>query len=170
MYDSESLFIFCNMKEDICWGVYSLSYTLNLKSVPILRFAAITVPSGLVTICLLAGSPTSNWPSFINATYDGKAFPPIDVPSAACIIVGFPPIMTEAAELLVPRSIPIILPIIYFPYSLSFTLISLFVTVLLDKMMEDGLKTLLFSKYPFLITSIIVLSGTNSLNTKAIAA
>ena len=56
----------------------------------------------------LAGSPTKSCPSFVNATTDGNAFPPIEVPSAAGIKVGFPPITTAAAELLVPRSIPII--------------------------------------------------------------
>ena len=66
------------------------------------------VPSGLVTDCLLAGSPTSAWPSLVKATYDGKALPPMLVPSALGIIVGRPPIRTAAAELLVPRSMPII--------------------------------------------------------------
>src|SRR3712207_6507060 len=109
---SESLLIFCKMKEDICCGVYSLPYTLNLKSVPIFRFAAITVPSGFEIICLRAGSPTMSCPSLVNATTDGNALPPIDVPSAAWIIVGLPPTITAAAELLVPRSMPIIFPIL----------------------------------------------------------
>ena len=65
------------------------------------------VLSGLVTACLLAGSPTRSSPSLENATTEGKAFPPTVAPSAAGIIVGFPPITTAAAELLVPKSIPI---------------------------------------------------------------
>ena len=63
--------------------------------------------SGFVTACLLAGSPTSRSPSFEKATTDGNAFPPTVAPSAAGIIVGLPPIITAAAELLVPKSIPI---------------------------------------------------------------
>ena len=70
------------------------------------------VPSGLVTACLRAGSPTSSSPSLVNATYEGKAFPPMLVPSALGMIVGLPPSMTDAAELLVPKSIPIILVIV----------------------------------------------------------
>src|SRR5579883_2372759 len=67
------------------------------------------VPSGFDTACLLAGSPTSNCPSFVKATYDGNALPPTLVPSAEGIMVGLPPIITAAAELLVLKSIPIIL-------------------------------------------------------------
>jgi hypothetical protein len=74
---------------------------------------AAMVPSGLDTACRLAGSPTSNCPSLVNATYDGNAFPPKLVPSAEGIIVGLPPSITAAAELLVPRSIPIILAILF---------------------------------------------------------
>ncbi len=44
----------------------------------------------------------------VNATYDGNALPPSVVPSAEGIIVGLPPIIAAAAELLVPKSIPII--------------------------------------------------------------
>ena len=75
--------------------------------------AAIIVLFGFVTACLLAGSPTKSSPSLLNATTDGNALPPTVAPSAAGIIVGFPPITTAAAELLVPKSIPIILVIFY---------------------------------------------------------
>ena len=75
--------------------------------------AATIVLSGLVTACLRAGSPTKRSPSLENATTDGNALPPTVAPSAAGIIVGFPPITTAAAELLVPKSIPIILVIFY---------------------------------------------------------
>ncbi len=59
-----------------------------------------------------------SWPSLVKATTEGKAFPPTEVPSAACIIDGLPPIIAAAAELLVPRSIPIIFPIsrYHFPF------------------------------------------------------
>ena len=71
------------------------------------------VLSGLVTACLLAGSPTKRSPSFEKATTDGNALPPTVEPSAAGIMVGLPPIITAAAELLVPKSIPITLAISY---------------------------------------------------------
>ena len=83
------------------------------------------VLSGLVTACLLAGSPTKRSPSFENATIDGNALPAIVVPSAAGISTGFPPCITDAAELLVPKSIPIIFSAIYFTYFFIFSLIQL---------------------------------------------
>ncbi len=74
------------------------------------------VLSGFVTACLRAGSPTMRSPSLENATTDGNAFPPTVVPSAAGIIVGLPPITTAAAELLVPKSIPIIFIFYHHPF------------------------------------------------------
>ena len=76
-------------------------------------FASLIVLSGLVTACLLAGSPTSNSPSFEKATIEGNALPAAVVPSAAGIRVGFPPCIIAAAELLVPKSIPIIFSAIF---------------------------------------------------------
>ena len=67
-----------------------------------------TVPSGLDTACRLAGSPTSNCPSLVKATKEGNAFPATDVPSALGIMVGRPATIAAAAELLVPKSIPMI--------------------------------------------------------------
>ena len=104
---SASFLIFCSMNADICCGLYSLSSTLNLCSDPIFLFAATIVLSGLVTAWRRAGSPTSRSPSFESATTEGNALPPTVAPSAAGIMVGLPPIITAAAELLVPRSIPI---------------------------------------------------------------
>jgi hypothetical protein len=72
----------------------------------------------LAIACLLAGSPTSRWPSFVKATIDGNAFPPTLVPSALGMISGLSWSMTAAAELLVPRSIPNILPILSTPIKL----------------------------------------------------
>ena len=88
-----------------------MSKILKVSSEPIFLFAATMVLSGLVTDCLLAGSPTKSSPSLLNATTEGNALPPTVAPSAAGIIVGLPPITTAAAELLVPKSIPIILVI-----------------------------------------------------------
>jgi hypothetical protein len=44
----------------------------------------------------------------VKATNEGNAFPATDVPSALGIIVGRPATIAAAAELLVPRSIPMI--------------------------------------------------------------
>jgi hypothetical protein len=71
------------------------------------------VRSGFEIACLLAGSPTNLCPSFVNATTEGKALPPKVLPSALGIIVGLPPISTAAAELEVPKSIPIIFAIFF---------------------------------------------------------
>ena len=108
MNSSASFLIFWRIYAEICCGVYSLSLILYLKSVPIFRFAAWIVPVGLLTACRLAGSPTRRAPSLLKATTEGNAFPYWVVPSALGIIVGFPACNTAAAELLVPRSIPII--------------------------------------------------------------
>ena len=67
-----------------------------------------TVFVGFVTACRLAGAPTSRWPSFVNATTDGVVRPP----SAFGITVGSPPSSTAMHEFVVPRSIPMVLPIL----------------------------------------------------------
>src|SRR5881275_3013720 len=59
---------------------------------------------GFVTCWRFAGAPTSRWPSLGNATTDGVVRPP----SAFGITVGSPPSITAIAELVVPRSIPIV--------------------------------------------------------------
>src|SRR5256712_11952058 len=69
-----------------------------------------TVLSGFRTACRFAGSPT-RIPSFVKATTDGNIFPPYALPSALGIIRGVPPSMYAASELVVPRSIPMILAI-----------------------------------------------------------
>src|SRR3989449_1672690 len=69
-----------------------------------------TVLSGFRTACRFAGSPTRT-PSFVKATTEGNIFPPYALPSALGIIRGVPPSMYAASELVVPRSIPMILAI-----------------------------------------------------------
>ena len=133
------------MNAEICWGLYSLSWILKVWSEPIFLFAATIVLSGFVTACLRAGSPTKSSPSFENATTEGNAFPPTVAPSAAGIIVGFPPITTAAAELLVPKSIPITFAIFYHPFFEISTSV--------------GLMTLSWEIYPFLISFVIVPSS-----------
>src|SRR4051794_29412469 len=66
-----------------------------------------TVFSGLVTAWRLAGAPTRRSPPSVKATTDGV----VRAPSAFSMTVGSPPSSTAIHELVVPRSIPIVLPI-----------------------------------------------------------
>src|SRR5664279_210545 len=63
---------------------------------------------GLVTAWRLASWPTRRSPVLVNATTDGTVRPP----SADAITVGSPPSMTATTEFVVPRSIPMILPML----------------------------------------------------------
>ena len=63
---------------------------------------------GFVTCWRFAGAPTSRWPSLVNATTDGVVRPP----SAFGITAGSPPSITPIAELVVPRSMPIVFAIL----------------------------------------------------------
>ena len=65
-----------------------------------------TVLVGLVTAWFLAALPTMRSPSERKPTTDGV----VRSPSALTMIVGSPPSRTAIAELVVPRSIPRILP------------------------------------------------------------
>ena len=67
---------------------------------------------GLVMACLLAGSPTLRSPPSTNATTEGV----VRFPSALAMTTGSLPSMTETQELVVPRSIPIIFPILFFNF------------------------------------------------------
>src|SRR5215218_4373971 len=60
---------------------------------------------GFVTAWRLATWPTRRSPSLVKATTDGVVRPP----SALGMTTGSPPSMTETTELVVPRSIPMIL-------------------------------------------------------------
>src|SRR5262249_11518241 len=66
------------------------------------------VRSGLVTAWRLAGWPTSRSPSSLNATIEGV----VRMPSAFSMTFGVAPSMTATHELVVPRSIPMTLPMI----------------------------------------------------------
>src|SRR5436305_8815755 len=67
-----------------------------------------TVFCGLVTAWRLATVPTSRSPPWVKATTDGVVRPP----SAFSMTVGSPPSSTPMHELVVPRSIPIVLAIL----------------------------------------------------------
>ena len=64
-----------------------------------------TVFSGFVTAWRFATWPTSRSPVFVNATTDGVSRPP----SGLVMTTGSPPSMTATTELVVPRSMPMIL-------------------------------------------------------------
>src|SRR5215467_9069348 len=62
--------------------------------------------SGLVMAWRLATWPTRRSPDLVNATTEGVVRPP----SSLSMTLGSPPSITATTELVVPRSIPIILP------------------------------------------------------------
>src|SRR6185295_11064062 len=72
--------------------------------------------SGLVTAWRLATWPTSRLPSLAKATTEGV----VRAPSELVITTGSPPSMTATTELVVPKSIPIILLIRETPPELKF--------------------------------------------------
>jgi hypothetical protein len=63
---------------------------------------------GFVTACLFAGSPTLISPPSTNAMIDGVVL----FPSELGITTASFPSITETQEFVVPKSIPIILPIL----------------------------------------------------------
>src|SRR6266481_1619980 len=80
------------------------------------RLIEYTVFSGLVTACRFATCPTSRSSVFVIATTDGVVRPP----SWLGITTGSPPCITATTELVVPRSIPIILLMTACPPSIQF--------------------------------------------------
>ena len=75
---------------------------------PIRRLMANNVSSGLVTAWRLAGWPTRRSPSSVKATIEGV----VRAPSAFSITLGSEPSMMATHELVVPRSMPMILPMV----------------------------------------------------------
>src|SRR5689334_14904903 len=69
------------------------------------RLIEAIVRVGFVTAWRLAGAPTSFAPSGWKATTEGVVRPP----SALGITTGWPPSITHTTELVVPRSMPMIL-------------------------------------------------------------
>src|ERR1700722_3924626 len=72
------------------------------------RLIEYTVFSGLVTDWRLATVPTSRSPFLVKATTDGVVRPP----SWFGMTTAWPPSMTDTTELVVPKSIPMILLIL----------------------------------------------------------
>src|SRR5215211_6870583 len=75
---------------------------------PMKRLIEKIVLSGFVTARRLAGAPTRRSPPSVNATTEGV----VRAPSAFSITVGSPPSRTAMHELVVPRSIPMVLAIV----------------------------------------------------------
>src|SRR5258705_11048187 len=75
---------------------------------PMNRLIEKIVFAGLVTAWRLASWPTRRSPPLLKATTDGTVRPP----SAEAMTVGSPPSMTATTEFVVPRSIPMILPML----------------------------------------------------------
>src|SRR6267143_6809108 len=80
------------------------------------RLIEYTVFSGLVTACRFATCPTRRSSVFVIATTDGVVRPP----SWLGITTGSPPCITATTELVVPRSIPMILLMTACPPSIQF--------------------------------------------------
>ena len=73
-----------------------------------------TVFSGFVTACRLATVPTRRSPLLAKATTDGVVRPP----SAFSMTVGSPPSRTAMHEFVVPRSMPMVLAMLWCDSSL----------------------------------------------------
>ena len=93
----------------ISWGVYGLLSISTVQLVPMWRLTERIVRSTLVTAWRLATSPTKTSPFLAKATIEGV----VRAPSAFAITVGSPPSSTLTHELVVPRSIPTALAILF---------------------------------------------------------
>ena len=87
---------------------FCTSFSSNLR--PISRLTAKIVFFALVTACRLADAPTRISPSSWYATTEGV----VRAPSEFSITFGWPPSMMATQLLVVPRSMPMILPMIGF--------------------------------------------------------
>jgi hypothetical protein len=90
------------------YGIRDTSLADSSKLEPIKRLIEEIVLVGLVMACLLAGSPTLRSPPSTNATTEGV----VRFPSELAMTTGSLPSMTETKGFVVPRSIPIIFPIL----------------------------------------------------------
>src|SRR5690606_5931567 len=90
------------------YGTLSASFWLSENLLPMKRLMDEMVLPGLVTACLFAGSPTLISPPSTKAITDGVVL----FPSAFGTTTGSLPSITATQELVVPKSIPIILPML----------------------------------------------------------
>src|SRR5271154_6850569 len=108
-YDSASLFNLPRIRAEISWAVYGLPSMSTVQPVPMWRLTDRMVRSGLVMAWRLAPSPTSTSPDLAKPTTDGVVRPP----SALGMTTGSPPSSTATTELVVPRSIPTALAMVF---------------------------------------------------------
>ena len=87
-------------------GTSVISWLTSSYRRPMNRLMEKMVFSGLVVACRLATCPARRSPSLAKATTDGVSRPP----SVFVMTTGSPPSMTDTAEFVVPKSIPITLP------------------------------------------------------------
>src|SRR6201995_2354198 len=90
------------------YGTIDSSSRTSASLRPMKRLIEKIVFWGLVTCWRLATVPTRRSPDCVNATTEGVVRPP----SAFSMTVGSPPSSTAIQELVVPRSIPIVLPML----------------------------------------------------------
>ena len=76
-----------------------------IKKIELVAEFGIDVAIGFVTACRFATWPTRRSPLFVKATTDGVR----RLPSGLVMTTGSPPSMTATTELVVPRSMPMIL-------------------------------------------------------------
>src|SRR5581483_2353954 len=95
----------------ILYGTMPMSFWVmgSSKRRPISRLMAKKVNSGLVTPWRLAGWPIRRSPSGAKATMEGV----VRAPSAFSMTLGADPSITATQELVVPRSMPITLAILF---------------------------------------------------------
>src|SRR5688500_18294538 len=96
------------------YGTIFISSDTSSNLRPMKRLIEKTVFSGLVTAWRFATWPTRRSPDLVNPTTDGV----MRLPSGLVITTGSPPSITATTELVVPRSIPIILLIAVYPHVL----------------------------------------------------
>src|SRR5215208_840140 len=97
--------------ETTLYGTIDSSSSTSASLRPMKRLIEKTVFSGLVTACRLATVPTRRSPPEVNATTDGV----VRAPSAFSMTEGSPPSRIAMHEFVVPRSMPIVLPIGWVP-------------------------------------------------------
>lgn len=105
----------------ISCGVKALLSILMRLSVPISRLMEEMVRLALVTAWRLAAAPTMRSPSLVKATTDGVVRPP----SALGMTTGSPFSIKATQELVVPRSMPMVLPMNQVPPDGSAPVISI---------------------------------------------
>ena len=90
----------------ILYGKFFASCCTDLSSnlLPINLFVANTVFYEFVTACLLAAEPTNLYPSFVKAITEGVVL----IPYVFSMTLGVCPSINATHELVVPRSIPMI--------------------------------------------------------------